>query len=59
LTDREVYIPKDNNLAFTLMPNQLLNLKNITFTIDGYVYLSDDNENWPNDGHTARDFLYI
>ncbi|CDW86325.1 polygalacturonase [Stylonychia lemnae] len=58
-TDREVYIPKEKGQFFTLMPTQLNNLKNITFTIDGYVYLSDDNKNWPNDGKTVLDFIHI
>lgn len=47
-TDREVYIPKEENLFFNMMPVHLTNLHNVTFTIDGTVLVSDDNERWPN-----------
>ena len=47
--DREVYVPYGENLHFTFMPFNMSNLHNITFTIEGYVHASEDNNNWPND----------
>ena len=46
-TDREVYIPGEYETFFTFMPIYMNYIKNITFTIDGVIQLSEDNLNWP------------
>ena len=47
-SDREIYIPKvEGSGIFYMMPVQTDYLNNFTFTIDGLVYMSDDNKNWP------------
>ncbi len=34
---------------FTMMPFKHENLWNVTFTVDGTIYMSEDNERWPNE----------
>lgn len=59
--DREVYVPSGENMQFTMMPMNMSYLKNMTFTINGDLFLSEDNVNWPSDtGHNgAHNFLQI
>jgi polygalacturonase len=59
--DREVYVPSGDNMHFTFMPVEIQNVNNITFTIDGTILVSTDNQNWPNyDGQDAvHDFIHI
>jgi polygalacturonase len=59
--DREVIVPYGENLHFTFMPFNMSYLNNITFTVDGYLHASEDNNNWPNDiyGGGTLDFIKI
>lgn len=41
------------------MPIGMSYLKNMTFTVDGQIFLSEDNENWPNDGKKVYDWWHI
>jgi hypothetical protein len=46
--DREVHIPaNEKGSIFHTMPFHFKSLSNITFTIDGAIVASEDNENWP------------
>ena len=47
--DKEVYFP--SGYRFYMMPSKFINLYNVTITIDSYLYLSSDNENWPLDSN--------
>ena len=44
--DREVLVPAGN--IFYMMPSHLEQINQLTFTIDGTIYLSEDYLNWPN-----------
>jgi hypothetical protein len=44
-TDRTVYVPSGD--VYTMMPVHAENIFNITIHIDGLVYASEDNVNWP------------
>lgn len=44
-TDRTVEVPAGHK--FYVMPMTFMNATNITFTIDGEVWVSSDYKNWP------------
>jgi hypothetical protein len=45
-TDREVLIP--SNYTFFMMPVHVAFINDLTFNIEGMVYISDDYVKWPN-----------
>lgn len=56
-SDRVVLFPVGN--VFYMMPSFFENLFDITFQVEGEVRLSEDHENWPNDGQSCNDFWHI